>query len=73
VRRARGASVSPLSVQEALRLAEKGKLDLRPTPPSWMKRALRAMHLAEAAFTWDAALEAGGLHDVNGDPVDTRP
>jgi len=59
-----------LSVQETLRLAEKGKLDLRPTPLSWMQRALRKMHLAEVAYTWDAALEAGGLHDVNGDPVD---
>lgn len=59
-----------LSVQEALRLAEKGKLELRPTPLSWVQRALRKMRLAEAAFTWDAALEAGCLHDVNGDPVD---
>jgi len=59
-----------LSVQEALRLAEKGRLDLRPTPLSWMQRALRRMGLSEVAFTWDAALEAGSLYDVNGDPVD---
>jgi PIN domain nuclease of toxin-antitoxin system len=64
------AYLSPLSVQEALRLAEKGKLDLRPTPLSWMQRALRTMRIDEAPFTWDAALEAGCLHDVNGDPVD---
>jgi PIN domain nuclease of toxin-antitoxin system len=59
-----------LSVQETLRLAEKGKLELRPTPLSWMQRALRKMRLAELAFTWEAAVEAGGLYDVNGDPVD---
>lgn len=62
--------LSSLSIQEALRLAEKGKLDLRPTPMSWMQRALRKMRLAELPFIWDAALEAGCLHDVNGDPVD---
>jgi PIN domain nuclease of toxin-antitoxin system len=64
------AYLSPLSVQETLRLAEKRKLELRPTPFSWMQRALRKMHLAEAAFTWDAAWEAGGFYDINGDPVD---
>lgn len=64
------AYLSALSVQETLRLAEKGKLELRPTPHSWVQRALRRMRLAEVAFTWDAALEAGSLHDVNGDPVD---
>ena len=62
--------LSALSVQETLRLAEKGKVELRPTPLSWVQRALRKMHLTEIAFGWDAALEAGCLHDVNGDPVD---
>jgi PIN domain nuclease of toxin-antitoxin system len=62
--------LSSLSVQETLRLAEKGKLELRPTPLSWMQRALRKMRVTEVAFTWDAAFEAGSLHDVNGDPVD---
>jgi PIN domain nuclease of toxin-antitoxin system len=28
------------------------------------------MRINEVAFTWDAALEAGSLHDVNGDHVD---
>jgi PIN domain nuclease of toxin-antitoxin system len=59
-----------LSVQETLRLAEKGRLDLRPTALSWMQRALRKMRLTELTFTWEAALEAGALYDVNGDPVD---
>ncbi|MBN1607806.1 MAG: PIN domain-containing protein [Polyangiaceae bacterium] len=59
-----------LSVQETLRLAERGRLDLKPTPLSWMQRALRKMRVAELAFTWEAALEAGALYDVNGDPVD---
>jgi PIN domain nuclease of toxin-antitoxin system len=62
--------LSSLSVQESLRLAEKGKLDLRPTALSWMQRALGKMRLTEVAFTWDAALEVGALHDVNGDPAD---
>jgi PIN domain nuclease of toxin-antitoxin system len=64
------AYLSSLSVQETLRLAERGRLDLRPTPLSWMRRALQKMHLAEVEFTWAAALEAGSLVDVNGDPVD---
>jgi PIN domain nuclease of toxin-antitoxin system len=64
------ACLSPLSVQETLRLAEKGRLDLQPTPLSWTRRALRQMRINEVAFTWDAALEAGSLHDVNGDHVD---
>lgn len=62
--------LSPLSVQEALRLAEKGRLDLKPTALSWLQRALRIMHVEELPFTWDAAQEAGCLVDVNGDPVD---
>lgn len=71
----RGASegriyLSPLSVQETMRLAEKGRLDLRPTPRSWVQRAMRVMQLEELPFTWEAAEEAGTLIDVNGDPVD---
>jgi PIN domain nuclease of toxin-antitoxin system len=62
--------LSSLSVQETLRLAEKGRLELKPTALSWMLRAMRKMRLAELTFTWDAALEAGALYDVNGDPVD---
>lgn len=62
--------LSPLSVQEAMRLAEKGRLELKPTASSWMQRALRVMHLEELPFTSDAAHEAGALADVNGDPVD---
>lgn len=62
--------LSPLSVQETMRLAEKGRLDLRPTPRSWLQQAVRTMHLTELPFTWEAAEEAGSLLDVNGDPVD---
>ncbi|MBP9111935.1 MAG: type II toxin-antitoxin system VapC family toxin [Polyangiaceae bacterium] len=62
--------LSPLSVQEILRLAEKGRLDLQPTGLSWVRRALRTMRVEELSFTWAAAEEAGGLTDVNGDPVD---
>lgn len=62
--------LSPLSVQEAMRLAEKGRLDLRPTVLSWVQRALRVMQVEELPFTWEAAQEAGCLADVNGDPVD---
>lgn len=62
--------LSPLSVQEVMRLAEKGRLDLRPTALSWLQRALRVMHVEELSFTWEAAQEAGCLVDVNGDPVD---
>jgi len=64
------AYLSPLSVQETMRLAEKGRLDLRPTPLSWVKEALRRMRLQDLDFTREAALEAGCLTDVNGDPVD---
>jgi PIN domain nuclease of toxin-antitoxin system len=64
------AYLCSLSVQETLRLAERGRLDLKPTPLSWMQRALRRMRVTELTFTWEAALEAGVLYDVNGDPVD---
>jgi PIN domain nuclease of toxin-antitoxin system len=62
--------LSPLSVQETMRLSEKGRLVLKPTALSWTRRAIRTMRLSELSFTWDAALEAGVLSDVNGDPVD---
>ncbi len=64
------AYLSPLSVQETMRLSEKGRLVLNPTPFSWVQRALRKMRVSELSFTWDAALEAGTLVDVSGDPVD---
>jgi PIN domain nuclease of toxin-antitoxin system len=64
------AFLSPLSVQETMRLSEKGRLVLNPTSLSWTQRAVRKMRLSELSFTWDAALEAGVLTDVNGDPVD---
>jgi PIN domain nuclease of toxin-antitoxin system len=64
------AFLSPLSVQETMRLSEKGRLVLNPTSLSWTQRAVRTMRLSELSFTWDAALEAGVLTDVNGDPVD---
>jgi PIN domain nuclease of toxin-antitoxin system len=62
--------LSPLSVQETMRLSEKGRLALNPTPLSWTRRAIRTMRVSELSFTWEAALEAGMLVDVNGDPVD---
>ena len=62
--------LSPLSVQETMRLSEKGRLVLNPTALSWTQRAIRKMRFSELRFTWDAALEAGALVDVNGDPVD---
>jgi len=62
--------LSPLSVQETMRLSEKGRLVLKPTALSWTQRAIRTMRLSELSFTWDAALEAGVLSDVNGDPID---
>jgi len=61
--------LSSLSIQETMRLAEKGRLVLDPTPLSWTRRALRTMRVSELSFTWEAALEAGALVDVNGDPV----
>lgn len=62
--------LSPLSVQEVLRLVERGRLKLPTTGAVWIERALRVLRLKEAPFDWDAALEAGQLHAVNGDPVD---
>jgi PIN domain nuclease of toxin-antitoxin system len=62
--------LSPLSIQETMRLSEKGRMVLNPTPLSWMQRAIRTMRVSELSFTWEAALEAGVLVDVNGDPVD---
>ncbi len=64
------AYLSAVSVQETMRLAEKGRLVLNPSPLSWMRSAVRKMRLSELSFTWEAALEAGALLDVNGDPVD---
>lgn len=62
--------LSSVSVQETLRLAEKGRLRLDPTAHSWMRLALRRLCIEELPFTWKAAFEAGYLTDVNGDPSD---
>jgi PIN domain nuclease of toxin-antitoxin system len=62
--------LSSLSIQEVLRLVERGRLKLPSSGALWVERATRELRLREVAFDWDAALEAGQLHGVNGDPVD---
>lgn len=68
--RGQQAYLSALSVQEVLRLAEKGRVALEPSPSSWITRALVATGVRELPYTWQAAAQAGALIGMHGDPVD---
>jgi len=63
--------LSPLSVWETLLLASKGRVDLQPDGPSWVRRALETAPLVAAELTHEVAIRS---HDLPGfeirDPVD---
>ena len=47
--------LSPVSVWEALLLAERGRVVLEPDPHHWLRKAMSASPIAEAPLTIDVA------------------
>lgn len=62
--------LSPISVWEALILAEKGRIRLVPTPERWIRDALREVQMLEAGLNREVALESRSLTIPTQDPAD---
>lgn len=62
--------LSPISIWEALILAEKGRLTLEPTPEKWIQKSLLALDIQEAILTNEIAILSRQLELIHQDPAD---
>jgi len=62
--------LSPISVWETLVLAERHRIDLRPSAERWVRDALREVPLRDAAVNREIALESRRLAIGTQDPAD---
>lgn len=62
--------LSPISVWEALILAERGRIKLLPTPEQWIRDALSEVPMHEAGLNREVALQSRRLSIPTQDPVD---
>lgn len=62
--------LSPISVWEAVMLAERGRIALEPDPRSWLDRALAAAPVAEAPLTFEVAMASRSIALEHRDPAD---
>lgn len=63
-------ALSPVSVWEALVLAEKGRVLLPPDPWSWIRTALTVRPMREIPLTFEVAFASRSIRLVDGDPAD---
>lgn len=62
--------VSPFSTWEALILAEKGRVELKPDPIQWVDRVFETLPFVEAPFNHRVAVTSRMLDLPHRDPVD---
>ena len=62
--------LSPVSVWEALVLAEKGRVLLQPDPWSWTRTALTVRPMHEIPLTFEVAFGSRSIRLGHGDPAD---
>ena len=62
--------LSPVSVWEALLLAERGRVTLEPDPPRWLRNAMSIVPISEAPMTVDVALASRSVDVEHRDPAD---
>ncbi len=62
--------LSPVSVWEALVLAEKGRIELLPDPERWVRDALREVPMQEAPLNREVAIKSRRLPIPDKDPAD---
>ena len=63
-------ALSPVTVWEALLLAEKGRVDLAPDPWSWIRMALANRTMREFPLTHEVALRSRSVRLPHDDPAD---
>ena len=62
--------LSPISVWEAMLLAERGRVRVGTTPTEWVERMVSALPRREAALTHDIAIVSRQLTLSHEDPAD---
>ena len=62
--------LSPISVWEAVMLAERGRIALEPDPRRWLDRALATAPVAEAPLTFEVAMASRSIALEHRDPAD---
>lgn len=62
--------LSPISLWEALLLAERGRLTLEPDPHRWLRKAMSITPIVEAPITFDVALSSRTVDVEHQDPAD---
>lgn len=62
--------LSPISVWEALLLAERGRLSVSASPVEWVEQMVRKLPRREAALTHDIAVASRQLRLSHQDPAD---
>ncbi|MXW56235.1 MAG: type II toxin-antitoxin system VapC family toxin [Gemmatimonadales bacterium] len=63
-------ALSPVSVWEALVLAEKGRVRLQPDPWSWIRTAQTVRPMTEIPLTFEVAFGSRSIRLGHGDPAD---
>lgn len=61
--------LSPISVWEALILAERGRLTLEPDPRSWLRKAMSKCPIVEVPVTFDVVLASRNIDLEHQDPA----
>ena len=62
--------LSPVSVWEALMLAERHRIRLDPSPERWVREALRRVPMAEPALNREVSIQSRRLSVPTEDPAD---
>ena len=62
--------LSPISIWEAMLLAEKGRIVLKPTPEKWVQNSLQELATKEAPLSNEIAILSRQLNLEHQDPAD---
>lgn len=62
--------ISPITIWETLILAEKGKIDLSPSPSEWIVQALTRSPVKEAKLSHAIAIKSRDIELPHKDPAD---
>ncbi len=62
--------ISPITVWETLVLAEKGRIELAPSPNEWVAEALKRSQVKEATLSHNIAIKSRRIELPHQDPAD---
>lgn len=62
--------ISPISLWEIMILAERGRIELHPTPEEWIEEALRRSPVKEAKLSHAIAVKSRQIELPHQDPAD---